>query len=359
MKLNAKNERVKRTYRTFLKEADGKAPATIEQIVSAIERYEDFARNSDFATFDQRKAIRFKEHLTKQQLAKATILSTVKALKRFFGWLRQQPGFRSRIQPNSIEYLNLADREVRAAKAPADRAHPSLEQVCQAFAAMPTASITDRRNHAAMALLALTGIRDGALISLKLKHLNEAEGRILQNPKEVATKNAKRIDTFLIEVAPDLKNVLVAWKRELVEDELFAPSDPLFPKTAMGHDENDSFVAIGLLREHWATAQPVRDLVRKAFENAGIPYFHPHTFRHMLTAQAYNYCKTAKQLKAWSQNFGHESILTTLASYGKIDLHEQREILTSIGQPTSDEDQPLTKKDFNQLIARLQNGQPK
>jgi len=353
MQLNAKNERVKRTYRTFLKEADGKAPATIEQIMSAIERYEDFTRKFDFATFDQQKAIRFKEHLTKQQLAKATILSTVKHLKRFFGWLRQQPGFRSRIQPNSLEYLNLADREVRAAKAPSDRPHPSLEQVRQAFGAMPANSIIERRDRAVMALIAITGIRDGALISLKLKHFNDTEGRILQNPNEVATKNAKRIDTFLINLAPEMKMALLDWKGELVEDELYAPTDPLFPKTAMGHDANDSFVAVGLLREHWATAQPVRDLVRKAFEGAGLPYFHPHTFRHMLTQQAYKHCKTPQQIKAWSQNFGHENVLTTMATYGKLDLYQQREILSSIGDVDCDADQPLTKKDLDHLIKQL------
>ena len=355
MKLNSKNERIKLAYRTFLKEADGKALATIEQVMTAIERYEDFTREADFATYDQRKAIRFKEHLTSKHLAKATQLSTVKHLKRFFGWLRQQPGFRSRIQPNSLEYLNLADREVRAAKAPSDRPHPSLEQVCQAFEAMPSTSIIERRDRALLALLAITGIRDGALISLKLKHFNESECRILQNPNEVATKNAKRIDTFLIDLAPVMKNTLLDWKRELVEDELFAPTDPLFPKTAIGHDANDCFVTIGLLREHWATAQPVRDLVRKAFERAGLPYFHPHTFRHMLTQQAYKHCKTPQQIKAWSQNFGHENVLTTMATYGKLDLYQQREILSSIGHVNCDADQPLTKKDLDHLIKQLRN----
>ncbi len=355
MKLNAKNERTKLAYRTFLKEADGKAPATIGQVMTAIERYEDFTGKADFAKYDQRKAIRFKDYLSNERLAKATQLSTVKALKRFLGWLRQQPGFRSHIQPNSLEYLNLTDREIRAAKAPSDRPYPSLEQVIQAFEAMPSGSIIERRDRAVVAILGLTGIRDGALISLKLKHFSETEDRILQNPNEVSTKNAKRIDTFLIDLAPAMKTTLLDWKRELAEDEFFAPTDPLFPKTAMGHDDNDSFVKIGLLREHWATAQPIRDLVRKAFEGAGIPYFHPHTFRHMLTQQAYKHCKTPEQIKAWSQNFGHENVLTTMATYGKLDLHQQREILSSIGNNTNEEDRPLTKRDLNLLIEQFQN----
>jgi integrase len=355
MKLNAKNERIKRDYRIFLKEADGKAEGTIEQIMKAIERYEAFSRRADFGTFDQRKAVRFKEHMVAGALAKATILSTVTALKRFLGWLGQQSGHRSRIRRTDIEYLNLADRDVRAAKAPADRAVPSLDQVRRAFAAMPAETLVDRRNRAILALLGLTGIRDGALISLKLKHFSETDCRILQNPNEVSTKNAKRIDTFLIDIAPEMRTALIDWKRCLLEEELFSPGDPLFPKTAIGHDSNDCFVVTGLARKRWAGAQPVRDIVRAAFEAAGLPYFHPHTFRHMLVEQAYRLCRTPEEFKAWSQNFGHEDVLTTLRSYGKIDVQRQRAILQDIGKDDPDGDAPLTKKDLLQVMAQLKS----
>ena len=355
MKLNPKNERTKRAYRIFLKEADGKAETTIEQIMKAIERYEAFTSKVDFATFDQRKAVRFKDQMAAQELAKATILSTVKALKRFFGWLSHQSGYRSRIRRTDIEYLNLADRDIRAAKAPADRPFPSLDQVCKAFAGMPAKTAIDQRNRAVFALLGLTGIRDGALITLKLKHFNVSEMRILQNPNEVATKNAKRIDTFLIDLAPGLKDTLIKWKRHLVEAELFASSDPLFPKTMIGHDQNACFVADGFIREHWASAQSVRDIVKSAFEAVGLPYFQPHTFRHMLVEQAYRHCRTPEQFKAWSQNFGHEDVLTTLRSYGKIDLQRQRQILQGIGQELPDENQPVTLKDLRLLKEALQN----
>jgi integrase/recombinase XerD len=353
MKLNANNERTKRAYRIFLKEADGKAETTIEQIMKAIERYETFTSRADFGTFDQRKAVQFKDQMAAQELAKATILSTVKALKRFFGWLSHQSGYRSRIRRNDIEYLNLADRDIRAAKAPADRPFPSLDQVRKAFSAMPNETTISNRNRAVFALLGLTGIRDGALVTLKLKHFNESELRILQNPNEVATKNAKRIDTFLINLAPELNEALTDWKRHLIEVELFGPSDPLFPKTMVGHDQNDCFVAQGITRGHWASAQSVRDIVKSAFEAVSLPYFHPHTFRHMLVVQAFKHCRTPEQLKAWSQNFGHEDVLTTLRSYGKIDLNRQRQILQSVGQESRDENQPLTLKDLRLLKEAL------
>lgn len=357
MPLNAKNERNKRQYRIFLKEADGKAEGTINQVMKAIERYEDFTKRADFATFDQRKAVRFKQHLADAKLAKASILSITIALKRFFGWLGHQPGYKSRIERNDVEYFNLADCDVRAAKAPAERPVPTLQQVKKAYEAMPAQSSIELRDRAVMAILGLTGIRDGALISLQLKHLDEQKERILQNPKEVKTKRAKRIDSYLIDLIPNMKGALIEWKRFLVEDQLFGPSDPLFPKTAMGQDANNSFIANGLGREHWASAQPVCKIVRDAFERVGLPYFNPHSFRHMLTAQAYRFCSTAEEFKAWSQNFGHSSVLTTFVSYGTIDVDRQGKIIQSIVKGTANDQTPLTKSDLAKLKALLEQVQ--
>jgi hypothetical protein len=40
-------------------------------------------------------------------------------------------------------------------------------------------------------------------------------------------------------------------------------------------------------------------------------------------------CVTAEQWKAWSQNLGHESVLTTWASYGRLTLDRQGELIRS------------------------------
>jgi hypothetical protein len=54
-------------------------------------------------------------------------------------------------------------------------------------------------------------------------------------------------------------------------------------------------------------------------------------------------CKTPEQFKAWSQNLGHESVLTTFLSYGEVSVHRQDEIMrglrndTASGAPGMDE----------------------
>lgn len=324
---NPKNERLKRRYADFLKHADGKAEQTIRQIEKAIQRYEEFTGQADFGTFNQQRAKAFKEELAGQNLAKATILSTVTSLKRFFGWLAVQPGYRSKISPSDVEFLSLSDKDIRAAKAPADRAIPTLEQVLHVVETMPATTAIAKRNRALVAFIAMTGTRDGAAVTLRLKHFDPARNLVIQNPNEVKTKLSKQICAFLLPVDDKLKAIFLEWVQYLKTDLLFGNDDPVFPKTNMVLDENNCFKADGLSRDFWANATPVRDIFKTAFQAAGLPYCSPHTFRHMLVRIAYQRKLTPAQLKAWSQNLGHESLLTSLTSYGTIPLEEQGRLI--------------------------------
>jgi hypothetical protein len=43
-------------------------------------------------------------------------------------------------------------------------------------------------------------------------------------------------------------------------------------------------------------------------------------------------CKSPEQYKAWSQNLGHENVLTTFSSYGDVARHRQAEIIRGLGK---------------------------
>jgi len=49
-------------------------------------------------------------------------------------------------------------------------------------------------------------------------------------------------------------------------------------------------------------------------------------------------CTTPEEFKAWSQNLGHESPLTTFTSYGNISTQQQGDIIHNLGNKTSDND---------------------
>ena len=111
---------------------------------------------------------------------------------------------------------------------------------------------------------------------------------------------------------------------------LWGNNDPLFPQSNVVVGKERLFTASGLKKEHWRTATPIRDIFRKAFAAAGLPYYNPHSFRNTLARLGETLCQSPEEFKAWSQNLGHESVLTTLYSYGHVQEHRQREIMKQL-----------------------------
>jgi integrase len=132
-------------------------------------------------------------------------------------------------------------------------------------------------------------------------------------------------------VGEEVERIVSEWIAELESEQLFGPGDPLFPSTEIGLNETGHFTPVGLSRQHWANAGPIRKIFKAAFENAGLPYFNPHSFRKTLVSFGQSLCRTPEELKAWSQNLGHEDVLTTLRSYGVVARDRQAEILSNLG----------------------------
>jgi integrase/recombinase XerD len=86
----------------------------------------------------------------------------------------------------------------------------------------------------------------------------------------------------------------------------------------------------GLDRKHWSSAGPIRTIIKDAFAAAGLPYFNPHSFRKTLALLGAQICKSPEEYKAWSQNLGHENVLTTFSSYGDVAGHRQAEIIRGL-----------------------------
>src|SRR5215467_14218780 len=183
---NPQNERIKRAYFTYLTEAKGFSEATLDGVAKALNRFETYTRFRDFKAFHIEQAKGFKAHLSEQQslrskdpLSKATL----SALKRFFLWLAGQPGFKSRISYSDAEYFNLSAKEVRVAKARREERMPTLEQIRHVIREMPTATEIDLRNRALIAFTILTGARDGATASLKLRHIDVQRRQVDQDAR--------------------------------------------------------------------------------------------------------------------------------------------------------------------------------
>ena len=318
--------------------------ATVDAVAKALARFESDTKFRDFRTFHFAQAIAFKNHLAQQvseatgeKLSKATLYATFAHIKRFFQWLAQQPGYKSRVRYCDADYFNLSDKDTRVATARREKSFPTMEQVKYVIARMPQGSDIEQRNRALIAFTLLTGVRDSALASTRLKHVDLAAGCVYQDAREVNTKFSKTFTTFFFPVGDEVRQIGTDWVNYLREVKLWGNDDPLFPATAVVVGAARQFEAGGLKREHWSNATPIRTIFRAAFEAAGLPYFSPHSFRNTLVQLGETVCQTPEQFKAWSQNLGHEEVLTTFTSYGQVATRRQGEIIQSLAEPQRSE----------------------
>ena len=338
-KHNAANERIKHEYFGFLTDAKGRDPATVDRVAQSLARFEDSTGRKDFKRFHKQQASAFRKRLgeavngrTGEKLSKATVGGVLRDLKTFFEWLSREPGYRRVIQFSDADYFNLSEKDAAIARARREKRVPTLEQVQRVLEAMPAATALERRDRALVAFAAITGARVNALASFRLEHVDLAGGFVEQDARTVRTKFAKTFRTWFMPVCEGAQEIVEQWVRELREDHLWGPCDPLFPATAMGLDENGAFQPQGLARRGWASTGPVRGIFRKGFESAGLPYFNPHSFRDMLVRHAMALDLSLEEMKAWSQNLSHDDVLTTFTSYGHVPVHRQGELIRAAGR---------------------------
>ena len=337
MKPNAANERIKRDYFTYLAEARGRDPATIDSAAAALARFEDSTGRKDFKRLHREQVIAFQRRLaesassrTGDRLSKATIHAIIRHCRDFFTWLAREPGYRSKISYTDADYFSLSDKDVAIARARRDKAMPSIAQVEHVLTVLPTDTPVQRRDRALIAFTMLTGARVGALASFRLGDLNAAGGYVDHDARHVQSKFAKTFRTHFMPVSDHALAIVQDWHAELSADVARGPADPLFPATAVAPDDRGTFAATGLLPSGWSGTGPVREVFRRAFGLAGLPYFNPHSFRDMLVRHAMTLNLAPEAMKAWSQNLGHADVLTTFTSYGQVPVHRQGELIRAM-----------------------------
>jgi integrase len=360
-KRNAFNERAKRRYLQVLKDVRGRDEASIDAVAKAIERFEEDTKCRDFRKFHVEQARAFKVHLTASNnartgkpLSASTIHSTLSALKAFFTWLSQEPGYRSRIKMTDAEYFNAPDNLSRVATARRYKSAATVDQIRTILAAMPASNEIELRDRALIAFTLLSGARDRAVISFKLKHIDIANEVIEQDARQVRTKRSKTFTTWFFPVGEDIRKIVVDWVSFLRNEKGFGPEDPLFPKSKVSPGADLAFQAVGLDRAHWANANPVRTIFKEACALAGLPYFNPHSLRNTLVQLAYERKLDAERFKAWSQNLGHDDCLTTFSSYGEIPPARQAEIIRSLARTIDEAEDHIDPHMLRNLADKLE-----
>lgn len=337
MKHHAGNERIKRKYFRFLSDSEGRDEATIDVVAKALARFESFSARRDFKSFHFEQAVAFKRRLADtrnarngEKLSKATQHSTLRALRDFFRWLSRESGYKAKIAYSDASYFNLTRKDVAIADARREKTLATLAQIEHVLSIMPSGTLIERRNRALVAFATLTGTRASALASIRLGDVNIGEAQVYQDARHVRTKFAKSFQTDFLPFSGLAMGIVRDWHAELSAEPHRGHHSPLFPATAMDLDERGAFRPSGLKLNGWKTSSPVRDIFKKAFAMAKLPYFQPHSFRTTLTRHAMTLDLRPETCKAVSQALGHNDVMTTFTSYGHVPANRQSELIRKL-----------------------------
>jgi site-specific recombinase XerD len=211
----AANARVGRAYLHYLREAEGLGEKTVDNAARVIAEYEEFTGGKDFRKFKPKDASGFRRKLLEkggrrraELSARSTVRTKLLTIAKFFRWLAGQPGYKSRIKFSDIAYFDLSLRDARVATARREQPTPSLDQVLKVIRAMPSETDIEKRDRALMACMILTGIRVGALISLRLKHVRADRLGIDQDGAEMQVKFGKTFTSYFFSVGNDILEIL-------------------------------------------------------------------------------------------------------------------------------------------------------
>lgn len=337
MTANLKNEKLKRSFIRWLREAKGFAEATVTAGERALSRWEEFFDFEDFGRFTANKAINFKNHLEHpvglgKPLSANSRHHCLRRLCLFFQWLSTQPGYKTRITAEAISYLSLDKKTLQAISWPRQKKHPTLDYVRKLVESIQITTEIDRRDRALIAFLLLSGMRDKAVVSLPLGCFDPDTLEIRQYPKDgVDTKFGKSFVTLLVRFDNYLLGRVTDWVRYIREVKLFGSTDPVFPRNKVTQANGGyTFVSQEVEPVFWRSTGSIRRVLKERTDAAGLPYYFPHSFRHAHVRLALKHCQTAEQMKAISQNLGHENVGTTLTSYGTLDQYRIAEVIRSM-----------------------------
>lgn len=336
--VSLKNEQTKRKYFKYLKEAEGFSESTIDSMNKAILIYEEFTKHEEFSKkFNPDRMIEFKGWLKNREfrsnkISLVTLYSYFRSLRKFFTWLCWQPGFRNSIKPGVISYLKMNHSEEKLATQYVPRKYPELNHIIKLTDSIVCKTEIDVRDRALIAFTLLTGMRDAAIVSLPLSCIDIDKRIIYQNPqKGVKTKFTKYIESIIFNFDDNLINYVTEWA-DILNSKNFKGPDPFFPRSKVNQDNiNISFdIATEVEPIFWTSAGSIRAIFKKRSNEAGLQYYPPHTYRHTAIGLAFKRCKNGEDLKAVSQNFGHENLSTTIGSYGNYPSEKLNKILNNI-----------------------------
>ena len=361
-KILYQNEQKKREFIEYLKGAEGFADSSINTFAEAIDQWQLFTKNDNFINFNKSKTIAFRDWLKSRKaktesgtISLTTQYSYLRRIKKFFNWLSDQPLYKKKIFKNDIAFLRLSKKDSRIARQGTTKRIPTIEEAKVIIKNIKIKNEIDMRDRALICFALITGMRISAIVTLKIKNFDIKNKLIDQNPGDgVKTKNSKRILTTFFPINWDEpEKYFIKWFKYL-KSRGFGPDDPIFPAT-MNHFilKKSQYSKKSVGKDFWSGTSGARKIFEKRCKMANLPYFHPHSFRHLVVNILSKARLTEEEKKAISLNLGHSNVATTFGSYGYGGMNEEEavKIVKKINNPENDNKNkpPLSEEEITVL----------
>lgn len=329
-----RNEQAKRGFFEHLRGAKGFSEDSVNDYADAIGQWQVFSDGEDFASFDKSKAGAYCEWLIRRgtktsdgTLKPATRYHYLRRVKEFFLWLAAQPEYSQKLTKGDADFLRISKKDMQIVLSGTTKAMPTLEEVQKVIGSIEPTNEIAMRDRALISFALITGCRITAIISLKMKSFDKATHRIFQNPADgVRTKNSKSIITTFFPIGWDEpRRYFLEWY-EYLESKGFAPDDPIFPATSSEISTKKAYSKESISRSFWSGSSSARKVFEKRCENAGVKYYHPHSYRHLVVSLMSKMRLTEEEKRAISLTLGHENIGTTFGAYGYGSMGVERAV---------------------------------
>lgn len=319
-KIGEKTARLVMRYEAYLKNRDHLDPETIQSHLAAIRLLSECLKDGDFGSFDCRVAttlqriVREKPSATTgKPRAPSTAQALLNQIKKFLTWLAREPGYRSKIRINDIEYLSPSRKDKALLYRPSLRAFPSIAQCISAFDVMLEETVVDRRNKAYVGMHLLTAGRTAAVVSLPIQAWNFSAQCVTFDARYCKTKFSKSFVSYFNPTPARVAELVEAWIVEL-QGLGFTSLDPIFPRCDHVWRRTDNAPQ----RKYYTSGAVLSKVLHGAFAGVGVSEITPHAIRTTMHRLVDDIAKNNMERKALSENHGHASETTTINSYSNL-----------------------------------------
>lgn len=255
-------------------------------------------------------------------LSRSTVRHRASQLRAFFDWLAKRA--ETRHLDAVPDYFALPRKLKVGPELRPPKDYPTIDEALAMLNSLPCKTLKDRRDRAIFAIAFTAGLRESALITLRIRHVDVALKRVHHDGRDLQAKNGKSFEIDWFPRTEPFQAVLLSWIDEARGLGLFG-DDALFPDIRMiGGRDLASSARVSIAPMH--TASAVDAIFAKA--RKGRRHYTPHCARHTLAALGDKLCRTPGQRKAWSLNLGHASEAVTWGHYGKVDDRRKAMIFT-------------------------------